>query len=205
MSRFIVVEGVDGAGKSTLVRMLAELLQADGFDVLTTREPGGTPKAEAIRSFLLSDEGARVPVGEQLRMVHKGRVDHVETKIVPALKNGTIVISDRYELSSWVYQVVHDRETLAPEFFAMQAELQQLLTETVPEYLFLDLPEVEVERRLKESKKLNHFDATSLEAIAARREAYHDGVRSVSRIAHHIDATASPQTVVAESRKRLGI
>ncbi len=205
MSRFIVVEGVDGAGKSTLVRLLAEALVAEGFDVISTREPGGTPKAEAIRSFLLSDEGADVPEREQLHMVHEGRLDHVRTKIVPALKNGTIIISDRYELSSWVYQVVHDKASLVDEFYKMQAELAELLGDVVPEYLFLDLSELEVEKRLKESKKLNHFDAVSIEAIAKRRAAYHDAVAAVPKIVHHLDAALSLDEVLASARKALGI
>ena len=174
--KFIAIEGVDGAGKSTLVRLLSESLLADGYDVVTTREPGGTPEAEAIRTFLLSDEGTAVPVAEQLRLVHKGRVNHVATKIRPALHAKQVVISDRYELSSWVYQVSHAQDELEEEFRTMKQELDELLGEFLPTYIMLDLPDTEVELRLKHSQKLNHFDATSIEAIAKRREAYQAGI-----------------------------
>ncbi len=203
--KFVVIEGVDGAGKSTLVRLLAEGLSADGYVVLATREPGGTPPAEAIRSFLLSDEGARVPIGEQLRLVHKGRKHHVATKIKPALLSGQVVISDRYELSSFVYQVSHAREELEQEFKSMKQELDEMLGEFLPTYIMLDLPDFEVEQRLKKSKKLNHFDATSIEAIAKRREAYHLGIKTVGNNHHILDATASPLDLVKEVRKKLDL
>jgi dTMP kinase len=198
--KFVAVEGVDGAGKSTLVRLLAESLHADGYSVVTTREPGGTPPAEAIRTFLLSDEGATVPKGEQLRLVHKGRKHHVATKIKPALISGQVVISDRYELSSFVYQVSHAREELEQEFLVMKQELDDMLGEFLPTYVMLDLPDIEVEQRLKKSKKLNHFDATSIDAIAKRREAYHLGIKAVGDRHHILDATNFPEDLVKEAR-----
>lgn len=201
--KFIAVEGVDGAGKSTLVRLLAESLAEDGYRVLTTREPGGTPAAEAIRSFLLSEEGATVPKGEQLRLIHKGRLDHVANKIRPALDEGQVVISDRYELSSWVYQVSHARNELEVEFQAMKRELDSLLGEYLPQYVMLDVPEDEVKQRLKHSRKLNHFDATDIDVIAKRREAYHNGVKAVGDEHHIVDATRAPEELVAEVRKLL--
>ena len=203
--KFVAVEGVDGAGKSTLVRLLKESLEADGHAVLTTREPGGTPPAEAIRSFLLSDEGASVPKGEQLRLVHTGRRHHVATKIKPALLNGQVVISDRYELSSFVYQVAHAREELEQEFRSMKQELDRILGDFLPTYIVLDLPDTEVERRLKNSDKLNHFDATSIDAIARRREAYHLGIAAVGDRHHILDATHSPEILVREARMLLGL
>lgn len=203
--KFVAIEGVDGAGKSTLVRLLAESLHADGYSVLTTREPGGTPPAEAIRSFLLSDEGATVPKGEQLRLVHKGRKHHVATKIKPALLSGQVVISDRYELSSFVYQVSYAREELESEFLDMKKELDDILGEFSPSYIMLDLPEHEVEQRLKKSNKLNHFDATSIDAIAKRREAYHLGIKTVGDRHYILDATTSPSDLVKEARKKLDL
>jgi dTMP kinase len=203
--KFVAVEGVDGAGKSTLVRLLAQSLIEDGYTVLTTREPGGTPPAEAIRSFLLSDEGATVSKGEQLQLVHKGRRHHVTTKIKPALDLGQVVISDRYELSSFVYQVSHAREELEQEFQGMKQELDEILGEFLPTYIMLDLPDTEVERRLKNSEKLNHFDATSIDAIAKRREAYHEGIKAVGDEHHILDATDAPEALVKAARAVLNL
>lgn len=203
--KFVAVEGVDGAGKSTLVALLAESLLADGYSVLTTREPGGTPLAESIRTFLLSDEGARIPRKEQLQLVHKGRVDHVEMKIKPALSEGIIVISDRYELSSWVYQVSHEQDELEQIFNVMKQELDALLGDFLPTYIMLNLPDTEVERRLKQSLKLNHFDATSIEAIAKRREAYEQGITKVGSSYHVLDATQNREILVQNARIALGL
>ena len=75
MSKFVVIEGVDGAGKSTLVSGLVKSLKADGYSVIATREPGGTPLAEKIRMRMLGEEGAKLTPREQLELVHEGRVD----------------------------------------------------------------------------------------------------------------------------------
>jgi dTMP kinase len=102
--RFITFEGGDGAGKSTQVRRLAARLGAAGKSVVTTREPGGTPLAEAIRRLILSG-GARDygPEGEAL-LFGAARADHVEKLIRPALNAGEWVISDRFFDSTHVYQ-----------------------------------------------------------------------------------------------------
>ena len=102
--RFISLEGGEGAGKSTLARGLAERLRARGHDVVVTREPGGTPNAEAIRALLVEGEAARwSPMGETL-LLYAAREDHVRTLIEPALAQGRWVISDRFADSTRAYQ-----------------------------------------------------------------------------------------------------
>jgi dTMP kinase len=101
---FISFEGGDGAGKSTQIRLLAEALRARGREVVTTREPGGSPGAEAIRKLLL--EGAAdkwSPLTEALLM-YASRADHLEKTIEPALARGAVVISDRFADSTMAYQ-----------------------------------------------------------------------------------------------------
>jgi dTMP kinase len=102
--RFITLEGGEGAGKSTQVRLLAEHLGASGLPVTVTREPGGTPRAEAIRAFLLS--GRAEPLGPEGEAVlfSAARADHVERLIRPALARGRWVISDRFADSTRAYQ-----------------------------------------------------------------------------------------------------
>lgn len=100
---FITFEGGEGAGKSTQARLLAEFLRAQGHDVDLTREPGGTPGAEALRDFLLfggHDLSARAEV-----LAHfAARADHVERRILPARAQGRIVICDRFADSTEAYQ-----------------------------------------------------------------------------------------------------
>lgn len=205
MSKFVVIEGVDGAGKSTLVRGLADSLSTDGISVITTREPGGTPLAEEIRTRMLGEEGSKLTAREQLELVHQGRVDHVKNKIVPSLKDGTVVISDRYELSSWIYQRVYLHKEMQPRFYEMQKELNDLLGEYLPTYIILDLSVEETKNRISSSEKLNHFDATSHEEISARRAAYLEGIGKVSSRYHIVDASMSREELVQEVRRLLEV
>jgi dTMP kinase len=101
---FITFEGGEGAGKSTQMAMLAASLKAAGHDVVVTREPGGSPGAEAVRHVILS--GMAEPYGPVLEAVlfATSRNDHVEQVIRPAVAAGKIVISDRFADSSRVYQ-----------------------------------------------------------------------------------------------------
>jgi dTMP kinase len=102
--RFITFEGGDGAGKSTQVRRLAARLGDAGKSVVTTREPGGTPLAEAVRRLILSGDARDYgPEGEAL-LFGAARADHVEKLIRPALNAGQWVISDRFLDSTHVYQ-----------------------------------------------------------------------------------------------------
>lgn len=101
---FITFEGGDGSGKSTQIAKLADRLSRTGFEVLSTREPGGSPGAEAIRNVLLS--GAAEPFGPSMEAIlfAAARSDHVEQVIRPAIEDGAIVLSDRFMDSSRVYQ-----------------------------------------------------------------------------------------------------
>ena len=101
---FITFEGGEGAGKSTQIRLLAEKLRAKGYKLLVTREPGGSPGAEAIRHVILS--GAAEPFGPEMEalLFAAARSDHVEQVIRPAVQSGRIVLCDRFLDSSRVYQ-----------------------------------------------------------------------------------------------------
>jgi dTMP kinase len=104
MGRFIVLEGGEGAGKSTQARLLAEALRARGIEVVTTREPGGTPGAETIRALLLHGEGEGWNPRAEALLFAAARSDHVEKLIRPALARGAWVICDRFLDSSRAYQ-----------------------------------------------------------------------------------------------------
>ncbi len=101
---FITLEGGDGAGKTTQIRLLSEALRTQGRDVVLTREPGGTPEAEKIRDFLVKRDGGNwTPMAECL-LLYAARQMHVENLIKPALAEGKVVISDRFADSTRAYQ-----------------------------------------------------------------------------------------------------
>lgn len=102
--RFIAFEGGEGAGKSTQTRLLAESLRARGLGVVVTREPGGTPGAEAIRALLLDPPGEGWPPRAEALLFAAARADHVAHLIRPALARGDWVICDRFVDSSRAYQ-----------------------------------------------------------------------------------------------------
>ena len=102
--RFIVFEGGEGAGKSTQARLLADALEGQGIEVVLTREPGGTPGAEAIRELLLDPGGAGWQPRAEALLFAAARADHVARLIRPALERGVWVICDRFIDSSRAYQ-----------------------------------------------------------------------------------------------------
>ena len=102
--RFIALEGGEGAGKSTQARLLTDALRAKGLEVVTTREPGGTPGAEAIRALLLGLDGEGWHARAEALLFAAARSDHVERLILPATERGAWVICDRFVDSSRAYQ-----------------------------------------------------------------------------------------------------
>jgi dTMP kinase len=103
-ARFITIEGGEGAGKSTVLSALREFLLARGFEVVSTREPGGTPLAEQIRGLLLDTHHETPALETELLLVFAARAQHVREVILPALRRGAWVISDRFTDSSYAYQ-----------------------------------------------------------------------------------------------------
>lgn len=102
--RFITFEGIDGSGKSTQARALAEALRAEGRDVVLTREPGGSPGAEEIRRLVLEGDPERWSAETEILLFTAARRDHLERTIEPALKAGKVVVCDRFADSTRMYQ-----------------------------------------------------------------------------------------------------
>jgi dTMP kinase len=102
--QFITFEGIDGSGKSTQAHLLAETLRAQGFTVVLTREPGGSPGAEEIRALVLQGEPDRWSAETEILLFTAARRDHLERTIQPALAAGKIVICDRFADSTRMYQ-----------------------------------------------------------------------------------------------------
>ncbi len=103
--KFIVIEGLEGAGKSTAISYVLEFLSGKGIDdIVTTREPGGTPLAEKMRAIVKEVHEEHLTIQAELLLMYAARVQLVENKIKPALDSGAWVVGDRHDLSSQAYQ-----------------------------------------------------------------------------------------------------
>ena len=101
---FITFEGIDGSGKSTQIQKLAKFLEDHGFNIIMTREPGGSVGGEEIRNLLLQGEVDRWSAETEILLFTAARRDHLERIILPALQDGKIVICDRFTDSTRMYQ-----------------------------------------------------------------------------------------------------
>lgn len=133
----ITLEGIEGAGKSTQLAVVAEVLRAAGIGVVTTREPGGTPAAERIRDLLLDPNQGSLAASTELLLMFAARAEHLAQRILPALRAGHWVVCDRFTDATYAYQ--GGGRGLDPGHIAhlealVQAGLQPDLT------LLLDLP-----------------------------------------------------------------
>lgn len=169
---FVTFEGGEGAGKSTQIRRLADQLRRRGHDVLMTREPGGSPGAEAVRHVLLSGAAEEFGVRMEAILFAAARNDHVEEVIRPALESGAIVLCDRFIDSSRVYQGVTGN--LEPDY--IEALQRVAINGVVPDCtLILDLPaEVGLKRARKRGANSapDRFEREEIETHEKRREAY---------------------------------
>jgi dTMP kinase len=129
---FLSFEGIDGSGKSTQARLLAEALRAQGFTVTLTREPGGSAGAEEIRRLVLEGEADRWSTETELLLFTAARRDHLEKTIRPALARGEVVISDRFADSSRIYQGL-----TRGDLSAMVDSLHTLMIGTEPDLTLL--------------------------------------------------------------------
>ena len=127
---FISFEGIDGSGKSTQARLLAEALRDRGHDVVLTREPGGSPGAEEIRALVLQGDPDRWSAETEILLFTAARRDHLERTIEPALKAGKIVICDRFADSTRMYQGVSrgDLRALVDKLHALMIRREPDLT-----------------------------------------------------------------------------
>lgn len=170
--RFIAFEGGEGAGKSTQTRLLAEALRERGQPCVVTREPGGTPGAEAIRALLLGTEGEGWHPRAEALLFAAARSDHVERLIVPALERGEWVICDRFVDSSRAYQGggggLSDAEVLDLHRIGSGGILPDLtlLIEVSPEVV---------------SQRLAARDGDNADRIGGRDAAYHAAVGAAFR------------------------
>ncbi len=192
-SKFIVIEGLEGAGKTTAIQTVVETLKQYGLSDLTlTREPGGTPLAEKLRRLIKQGiEGEVLTDKAEVLMLYAARVQLVENIIKPALSRGTWVIGDRHDLSSQAYQGGGrgiDQHLLASLRETALGDFQPDLT------LYLDLPPEVGLQRARERGELDRIEKESLDFFDRTRTRYLELVAKDSNI-KTIDATQPLENV----------
>ncbi|WP_297327520.1 dTMP kinase [uncultured Bartonella sp.] len=187
---FITFEGGEGAGKSTQIRLLGDFLKQNGYDVVITREPGGTPGGEAIRYVLLS--GAAQEAGKlfETLLFTAARIDHVNEVIEPALKQEKIVLCDRFIDSTRVYQGTDDK-TVSKYLEILE---ETAIIDLVPDITFiLDMPAAigmeRADKRRGQLAKADRFEKDSIAVQESRRQAFLNIAKNEPKRCHVIDAT----------------
>lgn len=170
-AKFITLEGMDGAGKSTHIPTIIGLLKSRGFEVVSTREPGGTQLGEQLRELLLHE--AMHPETETLLMF-AARREHIENIIAPALERGAYVLSDRFTDATYAYQN-GAKGVSAAKIEALEQWVQEDLQPDVT--LLFDVP-VEISmQRLSIARSPDKFERESAEFFSRIRNAYLERAR----------------------------
>ena len=166
--RFITLDGIDGAGKSTNLAVMKAWFEKHKLPVLFTREPGGTPAGEALREILLNP-ATQVGLRTETLLMFAARQQHLETVILPALKNGTHVVSDRFTDATFAYQgggrgvPLQDIATLE---HWVQGDFRPDLT------LLLDVPLEVSMARINQTREKDRFEQEAAEFFNRVREVY---------------------------------
>lgn len=201
LGRFITLEGGEGVGKTTQLHALAEALRARGVNVVTTREPGGSDGAEAIRRLLLEGGEERWSAPAEALLFAAARTDHIDKLIRPALLAGKWVISDRFLDSSLAYQGGAGGLGIAD----VRSINAFGIGDTFPDRTLLLLHPEGVERALAR-------DGDKADRIGGRPDSYHQAVEASFRAiavaeperVRLVDAAGSPQEVTARLLGALG-
>ncbi|MGS0647976.1 dTMP kinase [Komagataeibacter melomenusus] len=192
---FITLEGGEGAGKSTQARLLADSLRAQGHDVDLTREPGGTPGAEALRELLLFG-GHGLSARAEVMAHFAARADHVDQRIAPMLARGGVVICDRFTDSTEAYQG-YGLSHGDPAMLGLIATLRELIPVTPDLTFMLEVPPAVAQARLagRGDARTDRYEAEGA-AFHARVAAGFDTIarRDAARC-RRIDASGTPQAV----------
>ncbi|GAA3558357.1 dTMP kinase [Marinobacter xestospongiae] len=183
--QFITFEGGEGVGKSTQITRAADLLKARGLDVMVTREPGGTPMAEAIRELLLAPRDEAVHEMTELLLVFAARAQHLHGRILPALAQGAWVLCDRFTDATFAYQG-------AGRGLSQQriAALEQLVQDDVrPDHVIvLDAPVATGMARAARRGELDRFEQETVAFFERIRQCYLERARALPARYHLVDA-----------------
>lgn len=191
---FIVIEGMDGAGKDTQIDFLKEYLKDK--DVVYVREPGGTEQSEAIRSVILAHAYS---AKTEALLFYAARNELLEHVIRPALRAGKVVVSNRFELSTFAYQVYGRKQQIRP----LIVELSEHIVSTLkPHYFFFDLPASVAKERIEARGGESRFDKEKEAFFERLRAGYKKELKRIKG-AQIIDASKDIDTVRADFLKRV--
>lgn len=192
--KFIVIDGCEGAGKTTLINRLKDSLEKDSF--IFTHEPGGTPLANKIREIFLLEEFEDMSLETMFGLVWASRADHIKNKILPALEKGINIISDRFDSSTYAYQVSVDPNRKLEELFWQTREVY--LKDCKPDlYVFLDvLPENAKYRIESKGKNKTYFDKREMSYHKMISEGLREFFNKVNGVS--IDANQTIEKVEAD-------
>ncbi len=167
--KFITIEGVEGAGKSTCMAFVCERLQQAGKTVLESREPGGTPLGEDLRELLLGHRHTGMSEDAELLLMFAARAEHIYRKIRPALEQGTWVVCDRFTDATYAYQGggrKMDRGRIETIEQWVQRDLRPDLT------LLMDIPVAQGLERAGKRSTPDRFESESMKFFEAVRNGY---------------------------------
>lgn len=199
---FITIEGPEGAGKSTVLNLLVEKLHSDGFKVLQTREPGGIEIAEQIRKVILDTENTAMDPRTEALLYAAARRQHLIEKVKPALKEGYIVLCDRFVDSSLAYQGYARKlgidEVYSINSFAIEGMMPQLT-------LYFDIePDLGLERIRKSNvREVNRLDLEDIHFHQSVREGYHILLEKFSERMSMINAAQPIERVLEEAYQKV--
>jgi dTMP kinase len=195
---FITLEGPEGSGKTSQLPRLADFLRRSGFDVLTTREPGGTSISEQIRTVLHNLENKEMNPRTEILLFQASRAQLVEEVIRPHLERGGVVLSDRYADSTLAYQGYGHQVDIEP----LRVLVNFATGGLKPDLTFLLDVDVEIGLRRKELKgEWNRLDAYNLDFHQRVRQGYLQLVRNEPERWVVIDASQAPGQVQNEMRR----
>jgi len=190
--KFITFEGIDGAGKSTHVSSVAELLRAQGKTVITTREPGGTALGEKLRALLLEES---MHLETEALLMFASRREHIAQVIAPALARGDWVISDRFTDASFAYQG-GGRKLALDKLEALEQWVHPHLQPDLT--LLFDVPLEVARQRLDAHRTLDKFEKEKEDFFAATRAVY---LQRAAQFPDRIRVIDSTQTIEAVNRQ----
>jgi len=198
--KFITLEGIEGAGKTTQLDVIRHCLEEQGIAVLTTREPGGSPVGEHIRALLLDPAGHGMTATTETLLLFAARAEHIAHKIQPALEQGTWVLCDRFTDATYAYQ--GGGRGVAPEHIAVleeyvQGPLRPDLT------LLFDLPAALGLARAGKRSAPDRFESEEERFFEGVRARYLALARSYPQRVRLIDAEAPVEQVSAQVRKQV--
>jgi len=200
-ARFITIEGIEGAGKSTCLEIVQAQIEIYGHPLLVTREPGGTPLGESLRELLLGHKHDGMADDTELLLMFAARAEHLRNKIEPALAAGTWVLCDRFTDATFAYQG-GGRGLPMGRIAALQDWVQGKMR---PDFtLLLDLPvELGLERAGKRSAP-DRFEKNNLDFFNRVRQTYLDIAAREPQRVHVIDASKPLQAVQTQIRQVVG-